>query len=146
MNRPQVPLGSLPHPDTVELAEFGRQTRALYDLTETAIAAGKIDMLLERFYAADAISFGSDAKVIRGRGQLRGMYEQVVKTVSNITITSVHAYVNGNLGWDWANIENTVKDGSKLYVAMLFLWVRVNGLWVCGGNTYTESPDKPIAW
>jgi|SRR6266404_3483226 len=146
MSKPQVPVGSLPRPDAVELAEFKRQTRALYDLTEAAIAAGKIDSLLERFYAADAISFGPDAKVIRGRSQLSGMYEQVAKNISNITITSVHAYVNGNLGWDWANIENTVKDGSKLYVAILFLWIRVSGLWVCGGNTYTESPEKPIAW
>jgi ketosteroid isomerase-like protein len=146
MSGSQAPVDSLPRPDAVELSEFTRQTRALYDRTEAAIAAGKIGSLLESFFSDDAISFGPDAKVIRGRSQLRGMYERVTSSISAIKITSVQAYVNGSLGWEWVNIENTSKDGSKLHVAMLYLWCRTNGLWICGGNAYAESPGKPVAW
>ncbi len=146
MSEIHVSVGSLPPPDAAALAEFKKQTRALYDAKEAEIAAGNIEPLLARFYTADAMAFGPDAKIIRGRSQFKAIYEEFAKNISGFTITSVNAYVNGNIGWDWANIENEVKDGSKLYVAILFLWVKVNGLWVSAGDAATMSPNKPIVW
>ncbi len=146
MGRTQETVGNLPPPDPAELAEFKKQTRALYDMKEAAVAAGNLEPLLARFYAQDAMSFGPDAKIIRGRGEFKGIYEEFAKNILSLTITSIHAYVNGNIGWDWANIENKVKGGSKLHVAILFLWVKINGLWVSAGDTFTISPDKPIVW
>jgi hypothetical protein len=139
-------LGGLPPAKVGELGEFKKQTRALYDAKEAAVASGKLDPLLTRFYLTDVISFGPDAKIIHGIKELKQGFNEGAKQVASMSITSIHPYVSGDVGWDWANIENRLKDGSKLYVAILFLWVKINGLWVSAGETYAASPGKPIAW
>lgn len=142
----KAPIGQIPAPDPTELAEFRRAIRSLYDLQERAIAEGDAATIAEQFYAADAMSFGGDGSPFSGRPAWRAIYDGFVGGFSKMKIDSNQSYVRGDLGWDWAMMTNTAKDGSVSYLALVFLWVRSDGQWICAGNTYAEHVGAPVPW
>ena len=142
-----APIGKIPPADPTELEEFRRQTRALYDLQERAIAAGDVVAITEQFYAADALSFGGDAKAFRDRAGWQSIYQGFVDAFSAMKIDSHQAYVRGDMGWDWGTMTNIAKDGTISHLALVFLWVRdSDGRWMCAGNAYAEHEGGPVNW
>ena len=65
---------------------------------------------------------------------------EVVKS-SLVKIDSVHTYVNGNAGWDWADFHVTPTDGKTkpFTFAILFLWSKVHGEWICKGDYFMNG-------
>jgi hypothetical protein len=137
---------TLPRGDAAELAEFKRQIRSLYDMKEAAVGAGNPDPIVNRFYVDNAMTFGPDAKVMQGRKQFRAHYQSFFEGFTSAKIRSVHCYVNGNSGWDWADFIATARDGNVVHAAMLFLWVRIDGQWACAGDTYGISGAGRVNW
>ena len=127
-----------------ELAEFRAATRTLYDLQERAIADGDADLIANAFYAADAVAFGGDGVVFRDRPAWAAIYKSFVEGYSAMRIVSHLPLVRGDAGWDYATMINTAKDGSVTHLAILFLWTRVEGRWICAGNAYAEHSDGPV--
>ncbi len=122
------------------LAAFQKAIRAKYDIKEKAFAAHDAETIVTKFYAEDVISVGEGEGIFIGRDQIRPLYEEVVKS-SLVKIDSVHTYVNGNAGWDWADFHVTPTDGKTkpFTFAILFLWSKVHGEWICKGDYFMNG-------
>lgn len=124
---------------------FKQAIRKLYDLKESAWAAGDAESIVTKFYSADAISAGEgDPETMVGRAAFRKAYQQYVKDVPKIRIESVRTYVNGNAGWDWANFYSEPKpDKKSLYppspIRIVFLFAKQNGQWICKGDIFVNG-------
>jgi hypothetical protein len=125
--------------DSSELAAFKKAIRAKYDLKEQAFANHDAETIVTKFYTPDVISVEGtpDGEIYVGREQIRPLYERVVKD-SLVKVDSVHTFVNGDAGWDWADFHVTFPDGKMqpFTFAILFLWTKVNGEWMCKGDYF----------
>jgi hypothetical protein len=123
--------------DSAELAAFKKAIRAKYDLKEQAFANHDAETILTKFYTPDVITVEGtpDGGIFVGREQIRPLYERVVKD-SLVKVDSVHTFVNGDSGWDWADFHVRFPDGQMqpFTFAILFLWTKVNGEWMCKGD------------
>ena len=126
--------------DSPELAAFKKVIREKYDLKERAFAAHDAETILTRFYAEDAISVGAGYGVYKGREQLRPLYVDAVKTLT-VKVTSRHTELNGDAGWDWADFYVTSTDPTQkpFNLAILFLWSKADGQWICKGDFFVEG-------
>jgi hypothetical protein len=118
-----------------ELAAFKKAIRAKYDLKEKAFSAHDAETIVTRFYSADVISIGEGEGIAMSRDQIRPLYEKVVKD-NKVRIDSVHTFVSGDAGWDWADFHVTPDKGDPFTLAILFLWAKVQGEWMCKGDVY----------
>ncbi len=127
-------------PDSAELEAFKRAIRARYDLKEKAFAAHDAETIVTRFYAPDVISVGEGEGIYIGRDQIRPLYQEVVKD-NRVKVDSVHTYVNGNAGWDWADFHVFPADPNNkpFTFAILFLWAKVDGVWMCKGDFFVNG-------
>ncbi|HKR87131.1 MAG TPA: nuclear transport factor 2 family protein [Phenylobacterium sp.] len=130
-------FGALPPSDPADVAEFRQQADALYRMKEKAFAASDAASVVNGFYAKDAVSFGPDGKPVIGRAEFMEEYERVVK-IGFVKIEPVAHHVGKDAAWEWANFHVTPKNPQEkpFTFAMLFLWAKENGQWVCGGDTY----------
>jgi len=125
--------------ESPELTAFKKAIRAKYDLKEKAFADHDAETILTKFYTQDVISVEgtADGGIYVGREQIRPLYERVVKD-SLVKVESVHTFVNGDSGWDWADFHVTFTDGKTkpFTFAILFLWTKMNGEWMCKGDYF----------
>ena len=146
-SQPVAEVGAVPAPKAAELSAFQAATRKLYAMKEKAFAEGRVDPIVKRFYAANAVSVGPEGKPYEGRAAYFENYQKVVPTY-NVKVEPVHAYVNGNAGWEWANFRVRPKDPHStekpFSFVILFLWTKVKGEWVCAGDSYVvgEFPSN----
>lgn len=128
--------------DTPELAAFKKAIRAKYDLKEKAFANHDAETIVTQFYSPDVISVegGANGGIYVGRDQIRPLYERVVKD-SLVKVDSVYTYVNGNAGWDWTDFHVRFTDGKTkpFTFALLFLWAKENGQWICKGDYFVTG-------
>jgi ketosteroid isomerase-like protein len=126
--------------DSPELAAFKRAIRAKYDLKERAFAAHDAEAIVTQFYTADVISVGEGEGIYIGRDQLRPLYQDVVKN-NKVKVDSVTTYVNGGAGWDWADFHVFPTDPKEkpFTFAILFLWAKVDGQWLCKGDFFVNG-------
>jgi hypothetical protein len=128
--------------DSPELAAFKKAIRVKYDLKEKAFANHDAETILTKFYTADVISVEGtpDGGIYVGREQIRPLYERVVKD-SLVKVDSVHTFVNGDSGWDWADFHVRFPGGKTkpFTFAILFLWTKVNGEWMCKGDYFVTG-------
>jgi hypothetical protein len=126
-------------PESPELAAFKKAIRTKYDLKEKAFANHDAETILTKFYTPDVISVEGtrDGGIYVGREQIRPLYERAVKD-SLVKVDSVHTFVNGDAGWDWADFHVRFPDGKTkpFTFAILFLWTKVNGEWMCKGDYF----------
>lgn len=139
-----VKFGPMPTPADDELAEFRKATRALYDLKERAFAAADADLVVNSFYAEDAVSVGADGKSIEGREAFRAAYLNMVKD-KTVRIESWNSYVRGDAGWDWTNFHIIPNSASRApsTAIILFIWARGEQGWVCAGDIVIPG-ERPI--
>lgn len=129
----------------IETGEFKTAIRKLYDIKERAWAAGDAQTIVNKFYAADAISAGEgDPETMVGRAAFLKAYQRYVRDVPTVRIESVKTYVNGNAGWDWANFYSEPKSDKKsLYppspIRIVFLFAKENGEWICKGDIFVNG-------
>ena len=130
----------LKEPNTREMRAFKAAIRKLYDLKERDFAQGRDDHILNRFYSDDAISFGEGEGISTGREDFRKVYDVVTKQ-SDVKVRSIHTFVSGSAGWDWANFYVTPRDHAQkpFSFAILFVWAREHGRWVCKGDAYVNG-------
>lgn len=121
--------------DSPELRAFKKAIRAKYDLKEKAFAAHDAETIVTRFYTADVISVGEGEGIYIGRDQIRPLYQQVVKD-SKVKVDSVYTFVSGDGGWDWADFHVVPDKGEAFTFAILFLWAKVDGEWMCKGDFF----------
>jgi len=126
-----------------ELAAFKRAIRAKYDLKERSFAAHDAETIVTKFYSPDVISVGEGEGIYVGRDQIRPLYEDVVRT-NKVKVESVHTFVSGNAGWDWADFHVYPTDGKSVpfTFAILFLWAREGGEWLCKGDFFVTGSLK----
>lgn len=125
--------------DTAQLAAFKRAIRSKYDLKEKAWLARDAETVATRFYAADAVMTGQSAKVSVGRDQIRSELQKDVNG-DKVKVTSVYTFVDGSAGWDWADFDVLAADGTiKDSAAMLVLWAKVDGQWMCKGEFWATG-------
>lgn len=126
-------------PDSAELAAFKKAIRAKYDLKEKAFADHDAETILTKFYTPDVITVEGtpDGGIYIGREQIRPLYEEHVKN-SLVKVDSVHTFVNGDAGWDWTDFHVSFPNGEMkpFTFAILFLWTKVNGEWMCKGDYF----------
>lgn len=125
-------------PDTPKLREFKKAIRAKYDLKEKAFATHDAETIVTKFYTADVISVGEGEGIYIGRDQIRPLYQQVVKD-SKVKVDSVYTFVSGDAGWDWADFHVTPDKGEPFTFAILFLWAKVGGEWMCKGDFFVTG-------
>lgn len=139
--------GAIPAPSATELSAFKAATRKLYDMKEKAFAEGKPDPIVNRFYAANAVSVGPEGKPYEGRAAYMANYKKVVSSYK-VKVEPMHSYVNGNAGWEWANFRVAPKDPAStekpFNFVILFLWTKVKGQWISAGDAYVvgEFPNS----
>jgi ketosteroid isomerase-like protein len=124
--------------DSTELAAFKQAIRAKYALKEKAFAAHDAETIVTKFYTPDVISVGEGEGIFVGRDAIRPLYQEVVKS-NKVRIDSVHTYVSGNAGWDWADFHVMPEKGDPFTLAMVFLWTKVNGEWMCKGDFFASG-------
>jgi ketosteroid isomerase-like protein len=126
--------------DGPELAAFRKAIRQKYDLKEKAFAAHDAETIVSRFYTADVISVGEGEGIFIGRDQIRPVYNKVVNQ-GLVKIDSVHTFVKGDAGWDWADFHVSPSDPKvkPFTFAMLFLWTKANGQWMCKGDFFVNG-------
>jgi hypothetical protein len=124
--------------DSPELKAFKRAIGAKYALKEQSFAAHDAETIVTQFYSADVISVGEGEGIFIGRDQIRPLYEEVVKD-NLVKIDSVYTYVSGAAGWDWADFHVTPAQGEPFTFAILFLWAKVNGEWMCKGDFFVNG-------
>jgi hypothetical protein len=126
--------------ESPELAAFKKAIRAKYDLKEKAFAAHDAETIVTQFYAPDVISVGEGEGIYIGRDQIRPLYQDVVRD-NRVKVDSVYTYVNGSAGWDWADFEVLPTDPKKkpFTFAILFLWAKVHGNWICKGDFFVNG-------
>lgn len=127
-------------PDTAALTAFKKAIREKYDMKEKAFATHDAETIVTRFYTKDAISVGEGFGIFVGREQLRPMFQRDVKLYT-VKVTSVHTIVRGNAGWDWTDFAAIPVDPKQkpIMLAMLFLWVKIDGQWMCQGDFYVNG-------
>lgn len=127
-------------PESAELVAFRKAIRARYDLKERAFAAHDAETIVAQFYSADVISVGEGEGIYLGRDAIRPLYQDVVRN-HKVRIESVHTFVSGSAGWDWADFHVTPTDPQEkpFTFAILFLWARVGGEWVCKGDFFVTG-------
>lgn len=122
----------------VELEEFKKAIRAKYDLMEQGWATDSPELIYDQFFADDARGLAADEpRSYKGRAQFKEMYDDVALR-GEIKIESVDTFVNGDAGWDWANMHARYHDESiePFTVMFLFLWSREDGEWMSKGEIY----------
>jgi ketosteroid isomerase-like protein len=126
-----------------ELAAFKKAIRAKYDLKERAFATHDAETIVTQFYTPDVISVGEGEGIYVGRDQIRPLYQDVVKT-NKVKVESVHTFVRGDAGWDWADFHVYPTDGktAPFTFAILFLWARIDGQWMCKGDFFVNGSVK----
>jgi ketosteroid isomerase-like protein len=126
-----------------QLAAFRQAIRAKYDLKERAFGAHDAETIVTRFYARDVISVGAGEGIFIGREQIRPLYAEVVKS-NTVKIESVYTFVDGNAGWDWADFHVMPTDGktAPFTFAILFLWAKEHGEWMCRGDFFLVGSMK----
>jgi ketosteroid isomerase-like protein len=126
--------------DSPQLAAFRKAISAKYKLKERAFAAHDAETIVSKFYTEDVISVGEGEGIFVGREQIRPLYQDVVKD-NTVRIESVHTYVNGNAGWDWADFHVTPADSKTkpFTFAILFLWAKIDGEWMCKGDYFMNG-------
>jgi hypothetical protein len=126
--------------ESPELDAFKKAIRTRYDLKERAFARHDAETIVTHFYSPDVISVGEGEGIYVGRDQIRPLYEEVVKD-NRVKIDSVYTYVNGDAGWDWADFQvfPTNPKNKPFTFAILFLWAKVHGAWVCKGDFFVNG-------
>jgi ketosteroid isomerase-like protein len=129
--------------DSPQLTAFKKAIRAKYDLKEKAFAEHDAETIVTRFYSSDVVSVGEGEGIFIGRDQIRPLYQEVVKE-SKVKVESVSTFVGGNAGWDWADFHVYPLDAKKkpFTFAILFLWAKVNGDWICKGDFFVNGSFK----
>jgi uncharacterized protein (TIGR02246 family) len=135
-----VAFGAAPDP---ALAAFKQAIRAKYDLKEKAFAAHDAETIVTKFYTDDVVSVGEGEGVFIGRDAIRPLYQEVVKN-NKVKVESIRTFVKGDAGWDWADFHVYPTDGKTepFTFAILFLWTRVNGEWMCKGDSFVKGSFK----
>jgi len=135
-----VTLAAAPDP---ALAAFKQAIRAKYDLKEKAFAAHDAETIVTKFYTDDVVSVGEGEGVFIGRDAIRPLYQEVVKN-NKVKVESIHTFVKGDAGWDWADFHVYPTDGKTepFTFAIVFLWTRVNGEWMCKGDSFVKGSFK----
>jgi hypothetical protein len=130
----------LPATDSAALTTFKKAIRAKYDMKENAFAIHDAETIVTRFYTPDAISAGQDFGIFVGRSELRPMFAKDVN-LYKVKITSVHTIVRGDAGWDWVDFGVIPVDTKEkpFMLAMLFLWTKIDGEWMCQGDFYVNG-------
>lgn len=126
-----------------ELTAFKQAIRAKYDLKEQAFAAHDAETIVMKFYTTDVVSVGEGEGVFIGRDAIRPLYQEVVKN-NKVKVESIRTFVKGDAGWDWADFHVYPTDGKTepFTFAILFLWTRVNGEWMCKGDSFVKGSFK----
>jgi len=128
--------------ESAQLAAFKEAIRAKYDLKERAFAAHDAETIVTRFYSPDVISVGEGEGIYVGRDQIRPLYQDVVRN-NKVRIESIHTFVDGHAGWDWADFHVYPTDGKAPFTfAILFLWAQVKGEWLCKGDFFVTGSLK----
>ena len=129
--------GAAASKDSAQLRAFKKAIRAKYDLKEKAFAAHDAETIVTRFYSSDVISAGEGEGIFIGRDAIRPLYLAVVKD-NTVKVESVHTFVDGNAGWDWADFHVYPADQKTqpFTFAILFLWAKVDGQWICKGDFF----------
>jgi ketosteroid isomerase-like protein len=137
----RVAAASLPASD--ELTAFKKAIRAKYTLKERAFANHDADTIVRQFYTPDVISVGQGEGIYVGSEQIRPLYEEVVKT-NKVKVDSIYTFVKGDAGWDWADFHVYPTDGktAPFTFAILFLWARIDGDWMCKGDFFVTGSLK----
>lgn len=125
-------------PDSPQLAAFKKSIRAMYDMKEKAFAAHDAETIVTKFYSPDVISVGEGEGIFLGREAIRPLYLEVVKD-NKVKIVSKHTFVDGNAGWDWVDFHVIPGKDKPFTFAMLFLWSRQDGHWVCKGDFFVNG-------
>ena len=130
-------------PDSAELSAFKKAIRAKYALKERAFANHDAEAIIRQFYTPDVISVGQGEGIYVGSEQIRPLYEEVVKT-NQVKIDSIYTFVKGDAGWDWADFHVYPTDGktAPFTFAILFLWTRIDGEWMCKGDFFVTGSFK----
>ena len=131
-------------PDSAALRAFKRAIRAQYDLKEKAFAAHDAETIVTKFYTPDVISVGEGEGVFVGRDAIRPLYLQVVRD-NRVRIESMHTFVDGNAGWDWADFHVMPAADKPFTFAILFLWAKIDGKWMCKGDFFIKGSFKEAA-
>jgi ketosteroid isomerase-like protein len=123
--------------DSPELAAFRHAIRARYAIKEKAFADHDAETIVSQFYTPDVISVGQDEGIFVGRDAIRPLYRDVVRN-NLVRIDSVYTFVKGDAGWDWADFHVQPTDGKTppFTFAILFLWTKVQGVWMCKGDFF----------
>jgi len=139
---PVVAQGGAPSAGA-ELAAFKQAIRAKYDLKERAFASHDAETIVTQFYTSDVISVGEGEGIYIGRDQIRPLYQEVVKN-NKVKVDSIHTFVRGDAGWDWADFRVYPTDGKTppFTFAILFLWTRIDGQWMCKGDFFVTGSMK----
>ena len=126
-----------------ELEAFKKAIRAKYDLKERAFASHDAETIVTKFYSADVISVGEGEGIYIGRDQIRPLYQDVVKS-NEVKVDSIYTFVKGDAGWDWADFHVYPTDGktAPFTFAILFLWARTEGQWMCKGDFFVTGSLK----
>ncbi len=129
--------GAAASKDSAQLSAFKKAIRAKYDLKEKAFAAHDAETIVTKFYSSDVISAGEGEGIFIGRDAIRPLYQTVVKD-NTVKVESVHTFVDGNVGWDWADFHVYPADPKTkpFTFAILFLWAKVDGEWICKGDFF----------
>ncbi len=130
-------------PPSAELAAFKKAIRAKYDLKERAFAGHDAETIVSQFYSPDVISVGQGEGIYVGRDQIRPLYQEVVKN-NKVKVDSIYTFVKGDAGWDWADFHVYPTDGktAPFTFAILFLWARTDGQWMCKGDFFVTGSLK----
>lgn len=134
---PTAAAGAAASKDSAQLSAFKKAIRAKYDLKEKAFAAHDAEAIVTKFYSKDAISAGEGEGIFIGRDAILPLYQTVVKD-NTVKVESVHTFVDGNAGWDWADFHVYPADPKTkpFTFAILFLWAKVDGQWICKGDFF----------
>src|SRR5882672_9531280 len=126
--------------DAAALAAFKKAIRQKYDMKEKAFAGHDSEIIVTHFYTRDAISAGQGFGIFVGRDELRPMFAKDV-TLYKVKINSVHTIVRGDAGWDWVDFGVVPLDTKEkpFMLAMLFLWTKIDGEWMCQGDFYING-------
>jgi hypothetical protein len=60
---------------------------------------------------------------------------------SSHRLSAMYTYVNGDAGWDWADFQVFPTDpkNKPFTFAILFLWTKAHGAWVCKGDFFVNG-------
>lgn len=130
-------------PDSAALRAFKRAIRAQYDLKEKAFADHDAETIVTKFYTPDVISVGEGEGVFVGRDAIRPLYLQVVRD-NRVRIESMHTFVDGNAGWDWADFHVMPAADKPFTFAILFLWAKIDGKWMCKGDFFIKGSFRKV--